>query len=132
MTPSARLQAVIELVDGYLDTLEQGGPAADQMVRHYFSKRRYAGSKDRRAVREQFYAIMRQFGLFKWVCEQAGYAIDGRTLSLAQLLGESSQDVDDLFSGGKFAPEPLSEEEKQFVVAARNVLAKPERPAWRA
>lgn len=130
MTPAARLQAVIELVDGYLGTLEEGGPAADQMVRHYFSKRRYAGSKDRRAVREQFYAIMRQFGLFKWVCEQSGYALGGRSLSLAQLLGESSEELDTLFCGSKFAPEPLSEEEKQFVLAAQDALAMSERPVW--
>lgn len=130
MTPSARLQAVIELVEGYLGTLEAGGPAGDQMVLHYFSKRRYAGSKDRRAVREQFYTIMRQFGLFTWVCQQAGHALDGRKLSLAQLLGKSSDEVDILFSGAKFAPEPLSEEEQQFAETARNILARPDRPVW--
>ena len=62
MTPAARTQAAIELVDAILTAAVEGGAAADVLIARYFSTRRYAGSKDRRAVRDLVYAAVRRSG----------------------------------------------------------------------
>ncbi|MET4895981.1 RsmB/NOP family class I SAM-dependent RNA methyltransferase [Sphingomonadaceae bacterium jetA1] len=62
MTPAARTQAAIELLDAVVASAAAGGAAADTLIARYFSTRRYAGSKDRRAVRELVYAAIRQAG----------------------------------------------------------------------
>ncbi|MGK6324088.1 RsmB/NOP family class I SAM-dependent RNA methyltransferase [Sphingomonas sp. DT-51] len=62
MTPAARTQAAIELLDTIVAAAEQGGAAADTLIARYFATRRYAGSKDRRAVRELVYAAIRALG----------------------------------------------------------------------
>ncbi|MDI1296504.1 MAG: RsmB/NOP family class I SAM-dependent RNA methyltransferase, partial [bacterium] len=60
MTPSARLQAAIELLDAIIASARDGGPAADTLIARYFKERRYAGSRDRRAVRDHVYDAVRR------------------------------------------------------------------------
>lgn len=62
MTPAARTQAAIELLDAIVVAAREGGAAADTLIARYFAARRYAGSKDRRAVRELVYAAIRMLG----------------------------------------------------------------------
>ena len=62
MTPSARVQAAIEVLDEVIASARDDGPAADLIVQRYFKTRRYAGSKDRRAVRELVYRAIRRSG----------------------------------------------------------------------
>lgn len=62
MTPAARVQAAIELLDAIILAAREGGAAADTLIARYFAQRRYAGSKDRRAVRELAYAVIRANG----------------------------------------------------------------------
>jgi len=62
MTPAARLQAAIEIVDQVIVATRDGGAAADTLIKRYFKTRRYAGSGDRRAVRELVYAAIRRSG----------------------------------------------------------------------
>ena len=60
MTPAARLQASIEL----LSEIETDGRPADLVARRYLRARRYIGSKDRRAITDRLYAVLRaQFAL---------------------------------------------------------------------
>jgi 16S rRNA (cytosine967-C5)-methyltransferase len=59
MTPAARAQAAIELLDEIAAAARGGGAAADTLIARYFKTRRYAGSKDRRAVRELVYRAIR-------------------------------------------------------------------------
>jgi 16S rRNA (cytosine967-C5)-methyltransferase len=61
MTPAARLQAAIELLDEVIAAARGGGAAADTLIARYFKARRYAGSGDRRAVRELVYRAIRAF-----------------------------------------------------------------------
>lgn len=61
MTPQARVQAAIEILDGVIAAARDDGPAADTIVAGYFKTRRYAGSKDRRAVRDHVYDAIRTF-----------------------------------------------------------------------
>ena len=96
MTPQARLQAAIELVDEILAGAQAGGAAADTLIARYFKTRRYAGSKDRRAVRELVFRAIRR----------AGEApVSGR----AALLG--LEDQHPLFDGSPHGPSPVSEGE---------------------
>ena len=59
MTPAARLQAAIEVLDEVIASVREDGPPADAIVTRYFKHRRYAGSKDRRAVRELVFRAIR-------------------------------------------------------------------------
>ena len=60
MTPAARLQAAIEVLDEVIGAAREDGPPADAIVTRYFKTRRYAGSKDRRAVRELVFRAIRR------------------------------------------------------------------------
>lgn len=60
MTPAARLQAAIEILDEVIASAREDGPPADTIVTRYFKQRRYAGSKDRRAVRELAFRAIRR------------------------------------------------------------------------
>lgn len=60
MTPSARVQAAIEILDQVIAAVREDGPPADAIVSTYFKTRRYAGSKDRRAVRDLVFRAIRR------------------------------------------------------------------------
>ena len=62
MTPAARLQAASEILDEVIASSRADGAPADTIVTRYFKTRRYAGSKDRRAVRELVFRAIRLFG----------------------------------------------------------------------
>jgi 16S rRNA (cytosine967-C5)-methyltransferase len=62
MTPAARVQAAIDLLDEIVHAARDGGAAADTLIARYFKTRRYAGAKDRRAVRELVYRAIRRAG----------------------------------------------------------------------
>jgi 16S rRNA (cytosine967-C5)-methyltransferase len=62
MTPAARAQAAIECLDAVIAAASTGGAAADTIVQRYFTTRRYAGSKDRRAVRDLVFDVIRSIG----------------------------------------------------------------------
>jgi len=62
MTPAARIQAAIELLDQIVEGARNKGAPADRLIAAYFKTRRYAGSKDRRAVRELVYRAVRHCG----------------------------------------------------------------------
>src|SRR3954451_15958912 len=60
MTPAARLQAASEILDAVIASARNDGPPADAIVTRYFKQRRYAGSGDRRAVRELVFRAIRR------------------------------------------------------------------------
>src|SRR4051812_38497074 len=60
MTPAARLQAASEILDEVIASARAEGPPADVIVTRYFKQRRYAGSGDRRAVRELVFRAIRR------------------------------------------------------------------------
>lgn len=62
MRESARVQAAIELLDEIILAAKNNGSSADQLASAFFKARRYAGSKDRRAIRELVWAAIRRFG----------------------------------------------------------------------
>src|SRR4051812_17913550 len=62
MTPQARVQAAIEILDEIIISATVDGPPADILVSRYFKTRRYAGGSDRRKVRELVFQTIRQIG----------------------------------------------------------------------
>src|SRR3954453_15980606 len=60
MTPAERLQAASEILDEVIASARADGPPADTIVSRYFKQRRYAGSGDRRAVRELVFRAIRR------------------------------------------------------------------------
>jgi len=83
MTPAARLQAAIEILDLVIESARDQGPPADSIVGRYFKVRRYAGSKDRRAVRELVFRAIRRTAVRP---ETGRAAIAGLTLDDPQLM----------------------------------------------
>ena len=62
MNPAARVQTAIELVDAIISGAREGGAAADVIATRFFKERRYAGSGDRRAIRDLAWRVVRRFG----------------------------------------------------------------------
>jgi len=99
MTPAARLQAAIEILDEVIVSARDEGSPADAIVTRYFKHRRYAGSKDRRAVRELVFRAIRR---------SAERPESGRSALLG--LTEDEPALVDLF-GETRGPEPRREDE---------------------
>jgi 16S rRNA (cytosine967-C5)-methyltransferase len=113
MTPAARAEAAIELLDEIIAAARGGGAAADTLIARYFKTRRYAGSGDRRAVRELVYRAIRAWP------EPPG---SGR----AAMLGLTTEDEALLaaFDGSPHGPAEISPEEKGLTPRASAV------PKW--
>jgi 16S rRNA (cytosine967-C5)-methyltransferase len=62
MTPAARIEAAIGLLDSVIAAAQSRGAPADRILAEWFKANRYAGSKDRRAVRELVYRAIRACG----------------------------------------------------------------------
>ncbi|MEY4269079.1 MAG: hypothetical protein RLZZ58_295, partial [Pseudomonadota bacterium] len=98
MTPAARTQAAIEIVDAVARAAREGGPPADALVSAYFKTRRYAGSKDRRAVRDLVWRAIRH-------C--ASCPPDGRAAIAA--LARDDSELAATFDGSAHGPFPLGD-----------------------
>jgi len=97
MTPAARVQAAIEILDLVIAAVKENGPPADRIVTDWFRPRRFAGSSDRRAVREQVYRAIRACGELP-VCGRAAM----------RLLARSDRSLASLFDGSPHGPAPIS------------------------
>ena len=104
MTPGARIQGSIEILEGLLAT----DRPADRFLTHWFRARRYAGSKDRRAIREKLFFVLRHFHQLQWCC---GEGASVRSLVLASLLLSGKQSVSEIrkqCDGVRYRPSPLA------------------------
>ena len=115
MTPSARCQAAIEL----LNEIEASNSPADMIFNGYFRIRRYAGGGDRRAVRALVYGVMRKRCQADWWCDRLKLARISRTRVLVCLASDRSpwQNIDAAvaFQGGRFGAACLSAVESAAV-----------------
>ncbi len=111
MTPAARTQAAIDLVDAILDAARSGGAAGDQVAKRFFAARRYAGSKDRRAIRTLAYDAVRRFG---------EPPVDARAAMVA--LADADPLLAATFDGAPYGPAPIAPDEPRAVPAVA--------PAW--
>jgi 16S rRNA (cytosine967-C5)-methyltransferase len=102
MTPAARLQAAIAI----LDEIGAGRPA-EQALTNWARANRFAGSGDRAAIRDRVFDAIRCRRSFAAL----GGGTDGRSLILGALRAEGEH-PDTLFTGEGYAPSPLTEEER--------------------
>lgn len=100
MTPAARVQAAIEVLDLVIAAARSGGASADRIVAEWFRPRRFAGSGDRRAVRELVWAAIR-------ACGEVPHS--GRAAML--LLAKGDPALTALFDGSRHAPAPIAADE---------------------
>ena len=97
MTPAARVQAAIEVLDAVIAAARAGGAPADRVLSEWFRPRRFAGSGDRRAVRELVYAAIRACG---------EVPADGRAAIL--LLAARDASLAALFDGSRHGPASIA------------------------
>lgn len=106
MTPAARIAASIEIMAGIL----QQAAAADRAVAEWQRRSRFAGAKDRRAVAETVYAVLREQGMRRWRLQQAGGEPTARLLVFADAATPLAQ-WQKLCDGSGYGPAPLDETE---------------------
>ncbi len=68
MTPAARIEAAIEL----LGRIDAEVAPAERVVARYLRERRYIGSKDRRALGDLAYRVLRARARLDWWLERIG------------------------------------------------------------
>jgi len=112
MTPGARAQTAIEL----LDALPADGPA-DQFLSRYFRSHRYIGSKDRRAVAQLVYDVLRRRSQLDWWADDGGDngAAPGNRLRVIAVLALierwDAAAIAEAFDGGRYRPQALDDTE---------------------
>lgn len=121
MTPAARLAAAASV----LDRISAGKQPAETVLKTWGTENRYAGSKDRRAIADQVYKVIRARGRLVWAM---GGREDGRALvigSLSLIDGLSVEAIEALHSGDGYGPKPLSKQERGRISATADDL-----PGW--
>ncbi|WP_281982215.1 RsmB/NOP family class I SAM-dependent RNA methyltransferase [Thalassorhabdomicrobium marinisediminis] len=112
MTPAARVAAAIEVLDDIL-----GGAAPEKALTSWGRGHRFAGSKDRAAIRDHVFQALRCRASYGWL----GGSDSGRGLMLGAM--RAAGQVDAVFTGEGHAPAPVSEGEagRQLAQAPRAV-----------
>ncbi|MFC3214096.1 RsmB/NOP family class I SAM-dependent RNA methyltransferase [Novosphingobium panipatense] len=100
MTPAARVQAAIEVLDLVIEAARSNGAPADRLMAEWFRARRWAGSGDRRAVRELAYRAIRACGEIP---------VTGRAAMVR--LAALDEQVAALFDGSRHGPAPIRDDE---------------------
>jgi 16S rRNA (cytosine967-C5)-methyltransferase len=122
LTPAARLAAAASI----LDSIAQGRQPAESVLKAWGVANRFAGSKDRRAIADRVYKVLRARGRLVWAM---GGREDGRALvigSLSLIDGLSLEEIEALHSGDGYGPRPLSKQERSRLTAA----GEGELPGW--
>ncbi len=104
MTPGARVQSSIEILDLIIAAVRDNGAAADTIIANWFKARRFAGSADRRVVRELVYRAIRSFG---------EVPKSGRAAMLG--LAANDPDLAALFDGSTYGPPAIGGSERAAV-----------------
>ncbi len=101
MTPAARIQASIEILDEILRDVP-----VEKALTGWARRSRFAGSKDRAAVRDHVFGALR--------CKRSFAALGGAETGRGLMLGAlraARSDPSDLFTGVGHAPSPVGEDE---------------------
>lgn len=120
MMPGARVAAAIEILDDMAD-----GLAAEQALTRWGRRSRFAGSKDRAAIRDYVFDVLR----CRKTAAHYGKGETGRALMIG-LLSTRNVDLDTVFNGDGHAPHPLAEEEMPRVGAPEDQAILWNLPDW--
>lgn len=128
MISAALLQATLDL----LCEVESAARPADAVTSGWFRARRHFDDRDRGAILELLYALLRHRARLGWWLEGQGGRDTPRNRLLAWLALAEGQTLDQimrLFDGTKFAPAALTAPEQALVVALRGcTMAHPDMP----
>ena len=105
--------------------MAQGRQPAETVLKAWGAANRYAGSKDRRAIADHVYKVLRARGRLSWIM---GGREDGRALvigSLHAIDGLSVEEIEALHSGDGYGPRPLSKQERSRITAGQGEV-----PGW--
>ncbi|MBI1326807.1 MAG: methyltransferase domain-containing protein [Alphaproteobacteria bacterium] len=111
MTPSARMQTVIDI----LERLENSRIPMDSTIGDFMRFRKYIGAKDRAWIVETVYGIVRHKARIAYILEKAGAEDAPRNKALVYLavFRETKNDsLDEFFTGGKYGAPELTDEER--------------------
>lgn len=114
MNPPARLQATLDL----LHEVESVARPADAVVSAWFRARRYIADRSRGPVSDLLYTLMRHQARLGWWLEKHGREPTPRNRLLAWLVldgGKTRDQIQGLFTGGKFAPAVLTDQERTLI-----------------
>ncbi|MCR2833641.1 RsmB/NOP family class I SAM-dependent RNA methyltransferase [Parerythrobacter lacustris] len=104
MTPAARVQSAIEILDQVIEAARSNGAPADRILADWFRAHRFAGSKDKRAVRELVYGAIRDCGPLP---------ASGRAAMLHFTAGDETLRA--LFDGSNYGPAAVGSTERPAV-----------------
>ena len=120
MTPGARIAAAIEVLDDMVE-----GLAAEQALTRWARRSRFAGSKDRAAVRDHVFDVLRR----RRTAAHLGQGSDGRALMIG-ILRAQGHDPEMYFSGEGYGPAVLSEVEQEVPPPSPDAATRWELPDW--
>ena len=100
MTPAARVQSAIEVLDAVIAAVRREGASAERIAAEWLKTRRFIGSKDRRAIRDLAWTAIR-------LCGEVPET--GRAAMLA--LAANDPALAGLFDGSNYGPAPIREGE---------------------
>jgi 16S rRNA (cytosine967-C5)-methyltransferase len=119
MTPGARVEEAIVLLDRIAapDATEPG----DAILAGHFRRHRYIGAKDRRAIADLVYAVLRHCAALDWWVErEAGRPPSARSRVLAALALIEALPPGEIvarFDGSRYGPAPLDPAEQRLIAA---------------
>ncbi|SDW39571.1 16S rRNA (cytosine967-C5)-methyltransferase [Ruegeria halocynthiae] len=102
MTPAARVQASIEILDDILS-----GAPVEKALTGWARRSRFAGSKDRAAIRDHVFDALR--------CRRSFAAYGGSETGRGLMIGavrSAEGNLADVFTGARYAPAQVTEAEK--------------------
>lgn len=126
MTPAARLQAAIEVLEAIF-----GGAPADRSLVQWGRSHRFAGSKDRAAIADTVYTGLRRRRSLSWPLRNSGTA-EARAVVLGAVLADGA-DPAALFNGQRHGPAPLTLAEERALASPAGPMPDPVRldyPDW--
>ena len=115
-------QSVIEILDTYLNEAK-----IDFVLRKWAIKHRFAGSSDRRKIKDIIFDIIRQ----KKSCEHVGGGFSGRNLLIGYLKLKGTE-LSSVFDNSKFGPEELTIKEQNINIDFSNLsnIYELDFPSW--
>lgn len=120
MTPGARIQAAIEIME-HLQSVWKSDRRVpiDGMLSDYFKKRRFIGSKDRGGISELVYFCLRNGGTLQWHIEACDREVTPRRVVLTALLFKEKpltiREIRALCDGAQYSPKPLTDQEEKML-----------------
>lgn len=120
MRPEAHIATAIEI----LSTLFETGQPTDKYLDGYFKNNRYAGSKDKRAIRGIVYDVYRNLRSYEFVIGSAA----PRSLVAAYLIGQGDDatTIATKFNGEKYGAANLTDDETAAITAAKDLKDAPQ------